>query len=403
MARTQTTRRAVIVGGSLGGLITAHLLKRAGWHVQVNERVAEDIASRGAGLATHPELVAAFRQAGLHIDESLGVAVSHRSFLDAEGFERVGCTIPQVLTSWNRLFAMLRQPLSAGEYLKGRRFVDAQPAGSDGIAVHFADGSVEHADLLIGADGLRSSVRALCDAQARPEYAGYVAWRGRLPAEALRGTPAQDLLGPFTIAMRAGEQFIGYPVPAADGSEGVDYNWLWYRPAAEGGALRDLCTDAAGAVHDGGIPPPLIRPAVLDRLRADAVRTWAPRVAEAVARTPAPFFQPIFDLRSQRLVAERTALIGDAAFVARPHCGMGVTKAAGDAVALVRALAEYPQDLLAALAAYDEERGRIGRLLVDHAAYLGSLLRRGPADGSPPREVMHEVLTKTAVPPPITA
>jgi 2-polyprenyl-6-methoxyphenol hydroxylase-like FAD-dependent oxidoreductase len=400
MSATQPLRRAVVVGGSLGGLITAHLLKRAGWRVQVNERVAEDISSRGAGLATHPELVAAFRQAGLPLNESLGVAVSHRSFVDAAGAERLHCSIPQVLTSWNRLFGMLRQPLAAGEYLKGRRFVGAQPAGADGIAVQFADGSVEHADLLVGADGLRSSVRALCDAQSQPQYAGYVAWRGRLPAESLQGTPAQGLLERFTISMRAGEQFIGYPVPAADGTEGaVDYNWLWYRPAPESTTLRAMCTDAQGVRHDGGIPPPLIRPQLLEQLRADAARTWAASAAEAVARTPAPFFQPIYDMRSRRLVAERVALVGDAAFVARPHCGMGVTKAAGDAVALVRALQAHPHDLGAALAGYEQERLHIGRLLVDHACYLGSLLQSTEGDAPPPADVMNEVLTKTAVPP----
>ena len=210
MSAFSSPRRAVIVGGSLGGLITAHLLKRAGWQVQVNERVAEDISSRGAGLATHPELVAAFRQAGLTIDESLGVAVSRRSFVDADGAERMECTIPQVLTSWNRLFAMLRQPLAAGEYLKGRRFVQARTsAGGRRIEELFADGGMEMADLLVGADGLRSTVRQRCDAQSRPDYAGYVAWRGRLPADSLRGTPADSLLGRFTISMRAGEQFIG--------------------------------------------------------------------------------------------------------------------------------------------------------------------------------------------------
>lgn len=400
MSGASQAPRAVIIGGSLGGLITAHLLKRAGWRVQVNERVAEDISSRGAGLATHAELVAAFRQAGLALDDRLGVEVSRRSFVDQAGTARLQCSIPQVLTSWNRLFAMLRQPLGGGEYLQGRRFVGAQLAGDSSVAVHFADGSLEHADLLVGADGLRSSVRQLCDGQSRPEYAGYVAWRGRLPTEALRGTPAEGLLDRFSISMRSGEQFIGYPVPAAEGGEGaVDYNWLWYRPADEETTLRAMCTDAAGVCHGGGIPPPLIRPQLMAQLREDAAQTWAASLAAAVERTAAPFFQPIFDMRSRRLVAERIALVGDAAFVARPHCGMGVTKAAGDAVALARALADHPRDLASALASYEQERLRVGRFLVDHACYLGSLLKRAAGDGLPPMDVVREVLTKTAVPP----
>jgi 2-polyprenyl-6-methoxyphenol hydroxylase-like FAD-dependent oxidoreductase len=389
----------VIVGGSLGGLVAANLLKRAGWRVQVNERVPQDISSRGAGLATHPELVAAFRQAGLPLDDRLGVRVSQRSFVDGSGREQVHCVIPQVLTSWNRLFEMLRQPLAPAEYLKGRRFVGAE-ADADGISAQFEDGSSERADLLVGADGLRSTVRSACDRDAAPEYAGYVAWRGRVPAQALQGSPAESLLDRFTISMRGGEQFIGYPVPAADGAHGaVDYNWLWYRSADEHGLLRDLCTDASGNCHGTGIAPPLIRPQWIERLRADASSSWAPALAHAVIRTQAPFFQAIYDLRSKHLVAPRTAIIGDAAFVARPHCGMGVTKAAGDAVALVNALQSAPGDLQAALARYEEARLGIGRDLVDHAAYLGGLLAQGPVSGLPPMAVMQEVLTKTAVPP----
>lgn len=399
MSAGSIQRRAVIVGGSLGGLITAHLLKRVGWQVQVNERVADDIASRGAGLATHPELVKAFELAGLSLSQSMGTPVERRSFVDHAGTEQMGCSIPQVLTSWNRLFGMLRHPLSADEYLQNRRFVGAELQGDTGIAVRFQDGSIEHADLLVGADGLRSSVRQLCDGESQPTYAGYVAWRGRLPANALRGSAAESLLDRFTISMRNGEQFIGYAVPSADDREEVDYNWLWYRPADEQTVLRAMCTDTAGVTHAGGIPPPLIRPDLLLGLREDASGAWAPALADAVIRTPTPFFQPIFDMRSRRLVANCTALIGDAAFVARPHCGMGVTKAAGDAVALVAALAAHPADLVTALESYEAERIRVGGFLVDHACYLGGLLACTSAGGAPPADVMREVLTKTAVPP----
>ena len=395
-------RRAIIVGGSLGGLITAHLLKRTGWAVQVNERVTDDLSGRGAGLATHPELVAALTRAGLHLDASLGVPVSARAFLDPAGKPRVQCDIPQVLTSWNRLFSILREPLQEGEYLKGRNLVHAT-ATEDGIAAHFADGSMEHADLIVGADGLRSTVRGLCDPASQPEYAGYVAWRGRLPARLLAEAGAAELMGRFTISMRDGEQFIGYPVPSADGgADTVDYNWLWYRPAEEKTVLAAMCTDASGKCHGTSIPPPLLQAGFVDQLRKDASGFWPAALATAVQLTPAPFFQAIFDMRSRRLAADRIVLIGDAAFVARPHCGMGVTKAAGDAVALADALTRHPDNLAAALAVYEASRLRVGTQMVDHACYLGSLMHTLQGDGTPAISVMAEVLTKTAVPPVLT-
>ena len=91
-----------------------------------------------------------------------------------------------------------------------------------------------------------------------------------------------------------------------------------------------MCTDAAGTHHAAGIPPPLIRADVIARVKADAELLLPPQIAEIFGRTT-PFFQPIFDLESPRLVFGRVVLSGDAAFVARPHVGAGATKAALDA------------------------------------------------------------------------
>lgn len=395
-----TSPKALIVGGSLGGLIAAHHLKRIGWRVRVCERVTEDLSGRGAGLATHPELVRALQLVGIRIDDGLGVPVSRRAFVDARGASRLTCEIPQVLTSWNRLFSMLRAPLADGEYRTGWRLVGATPDEHGRIEAHFDGGRSESADLLVGADGLRSTVRSLCDAGAEPRYAGYVAWRGRIPSRQLVEAGAGELLGRFTISMHRGEQFIGYPVPAADDArEGVDYNWLWYRPSSEAQCLPDLCTDAAGVCHGTGIAPPLIRPAILRTLREDAREYLPALLARTVNSTPAPFFQAIFDLCSQRIAGERIALVGDAAFVARPHCGMGVTKAAGDALALAEALAASPGDLPRALSEYEARRLRVGQFMVAHARHLGSLLNEAGDGDAPSPKVMAEVLTTTAVPP----
>src|SRR3546814_8716334 len=93
----------------------------------------------------------------------------------------------------------------------------------------------------------------------------------------------------------------------------------------------------------------------------------APQFAEMVHKAAQPFFQPIYDLESPRLAFGRVALLGDAAFVARPHCGMGVTKAAADAMALTRALTQAPDNPVAALKEYETVRLPVGRFLVGHA------------------------------------
>ena len=155
-------------------------------------------------------------------------------------------------------------------------------------------------------------------------------------------------------------------------------NWLWYHPV-NAAVLRDMCTDAAGR-HHAAIPPPLIRPQVIAAFRADARALLPPQFIALTEATPMPFFQPIFDLGSPRVVAGRVALLGDAAFVARPHVGAGVTKAALNAAWLTDALAAIP-DIDAALAAYDAQARAFGSALVTRARFLGAYLEDPPRAG----------------------
>ena len=87
-----------------------------------------------------------------------------------------------------------------------------------------------------------------------------------------------------------------------------------------------------------------------------------------------PLLQPIFDLESKRIAFDRIAIIGDAAFVARPHVGGGVAKAAGDADALVIALREN-SDVSAALLQFESARLPVGRQMIQRARHLGAYLQ----------------------------
>jgi 2-polyprenyl-6-methoxyphenol hydroxylase-like FAD-dependent oxidoreductase len=165
-----------------------------------------------------------------------------------------------------------------------------------------------------------------------------------------------------------------YAVPARDGDLRVghrDYNCVWYRPVDEA-ELAELCTDPSGKCHGTSIPPPLIRPEVVADFRRSARAELASPMADVATRGEQPFFQAIYDLASPRLVFGRVALLGDAAFVARPHVGAGVTKAALDATCLAMAIAGHGGDLDAALARYGSERQRFGDWIVGRGRDLGA-------------------------------
>ena len=365
--------RVVIVGGSMGGLLAGNLLHRAGCDVTVHERIDTELAERGAGIATHPGLHAALESMGLSIHEAFGNGLENRITLGTDGSILARYRLPQIMATWGHLYRLLRSSFPEERYVAGSNFTRFERRG-EGVRAHFEDGSGVDADLLIGADGVRSTVRPQLWPEAVPEYAGYVAWRGILDEDRLSPEHRDILLSHFIVCLPPGEHVVGYPVAGADGGISPGrrrFNIVWYRlTTAE--QLRQMQTDASGHYHEAGIAPDLIQRSWIDRIRQDAEDRLPPCLAEPVNLAKGLFFQTIVDLEVPQMVQGRVAMLGDAAFSARPHTGMGVVKATGDAVRLAEAIEANPGDLARALSIYDEERTRYGRALVRFGRQLGT-------------------------------
>ena len=270
--------RALVVGGSLGGLFAGLLLRQAGWDVTVFERTTGDLSSRGAGVGTHPEQLAIMRRIGVELDASIGVPITSRICLGLDG--RVVATLPfgKVMSSWTRLYRALRGMLPDAVYRQGMQ-LDAVEQDADRVTAVFADGSRVDGDLLVGADGLRSAVRAACFDPIEPSYAGYVAWRGVRPESAMPALVRETILDQSAFFLPPREMVMSYPVPGRDdettpGKRG--FNWLWYHPVHATAKLPGMCTDASGRVHAISIPPPLIRPEVIASFREEVAAMLPP-------------------------------------------------------------------------------------------------------------------------------
>jgi 2-polyprenyl-6-methoxyphenol hydroxylase-like FAD-dependent oxidoreductase len=368
-------RRALIVGGSMSGLFAGLLLRRAGFEVDIFERAGDELAGRGAGIVAQPDLLATLRRLGLETRD-LGVEVTIRQILDRAGKVIGERECPQIMTSWERLFRILRDAFPSDRYHRGKGLSAFEQSG-DGVTAHFSDGDSAGADILVGCDGLRSSVRQQCLPNLAALYAGYVAWRALIPENALSHRTHADIFAAMAFCLPPGEQILGYPVAGHDNDLRPGhrrYNMVWYRPADESTELIGLLTDTQGETHAISIPPPLIRREPIDAMRKAAERLLAPQFIEIVRLAAQPILQPIYDLEAPRMAFGRVAIIGDAAFVARPHVGAGISKAADDALALTEAL-QQNDDVEVALRHFEKNRLATGRKIIERARHLGAYLQ----------------------------
>jgi 2-polyprenyl-6-methoxyphenol hydroxylase-like FAD-dependent oxidoreductase len=365
--------RALIIGGSLAGLLAANTLRTIGWRVDVFERSPHALDSRGGGIVLQPDVLHAFHFAGIRPAGALGVASGDRIYLDRAGAVIRRDHQPQTQTSWNMLHGTMRRALPDACIHAGETLVRVEQAGGQVRAV-FASGRVATGDLLIGADGARSTVRSLVLPDVAPDYAGYVAWRGLVPEGELDADSRAVLDGVFAFQHDEGEQMLlEYLVPGEDGATQRGrrrWNWVWYRKVTQDD-LPAVLIDRTGRAHTFSLPPGALPDGRAAMLRADATRLLAPQFNALVQGTREPFVQAILDLAVPRMVFGRVLLLGDAAFVPRPHTAGGAGKAAANALALAQALQRTDRPIDARLREWETLQLRAGRTLVDWGRRLG--------------------------------
>jgi 2-polyprenyl-6-methoxyphenol hydroxylase-like FAD-dependent oxidoreductase len=394
--------KILVAGGSLGGLFAANMLLRQGHDITLLEKATGSLDGRGAGIITHDALAQALRAAGATVDHTLGVPVSERVTLGVDGNTLGEMALPQILTSWSRLYHLLKEIFPTDRYLQGKA-VKKISQDSSSVRVQCEDGSQYQADLLIASDGIRSGVRAQVAPEIQPEYAGYVAWRGVCDEACLSQRTLDTLFNRFGFSLPDGEQMLGYPVAGSGNDTRIGkrrYNFVWYRPASEDKELVSLLTDDDGHYYPTGIPPLKVSWRHIAHMRQVAREILAPQFAEILEKTAVPFLQAIYDVRSEQIVFGRIALMGDAAFVGRPHVGMGVTKAGDEAMVITKYISQFgatPQ----ALQAYSDERLKLGQQVVARAQYLGRYMQaqgsKGKRDVENLKRNADTVMAETAV------
>ena len=365
--------KVVVAGGSVGGLCAAVALRAIGCEVDVHERTTGAMAARGAGIVVQDELVRLLTFGGAC--ELPVTSCRQRLYLLPDGGDGVAAPLPQRFTSWDAIFRTLRAAFPDEHYHSGSALTGFEVARGRVVA-SFADREQEmEADLLVCADGSRSEARRRLLPGVEPVYAGYVAWRGTVEEVRADADLVRFFDESFTFCpARSGGHVLCYRIPgpgaAVEPGHGC-LNWVWYVNVPEGPELARLLTDRSGKAHAGSVPAGLVTDGLVRDVHEAANRELHPRFADLVAATQDPFVQVIVDATVPRMAFGRACLLGDAAFVARPHAAAATAKAAADAAALAKALVADPDDPDGALLAWEAERLEEGHALVEHAIALG--------------------------------
>jgi 2-polyprenyl-6-methoxyphenol hydroxylase-like FAD-dependent oxidoreductase len=339
---TGTPAAALVVGGSLSGLMAALGLARLGVDVTVLERSTADRRSGAALGNAEGNLHRLFGPTGLAGAEA-------QAALDGR---------PASLQTWQQANDLLQAAASADPRVTILHEVTVADVGQDADSAwaRTTTGRTYRADLLLGADGHRSVVRrAVAPRAPSAQYAGYVIWLG-IAHESELGSVAR-WPSSLDILDAGADCLLGYPLDGEDGSRepgGRRLGWAWLDPR------RTALLEATGCVRDGEVQHSMRARDVPDDVLGELVREagrWASPWRDAVRsclRRRGVTGTPVAEYVPEQLAAGRIAIVGDAAHVSTPMTGRGFTQALDGIEVLVAELADPGTGgVVDALAAYE--------------------------------------------------
>jgi 2-polyprenyl-6-methoxyphenol hydroxylase-like FAD-dependent oxidoreductase len=331
--------RVAIVGASLGGLSAANVLHRLGAKVDVFESFPAGFAKRGGALGSvDTELLREIRGGGR---ESVSAIRGHGHFYgDLWQFLYDGLPPERVHFGYDLMEILNVESSGGGEKDATPQLVFAPPNDKDFSTVKF--------DLVIGADGGRSTVRPYVTDET-PKYAGYTVWRGFCPMEGIDGPPSGR-----KMVNGVHYETLGFPVRGFDNT--IMWNCGVYMAMPEEMVERPVKNRQVGASAMKTVPEWFV-PFTRECFGESTGKFWDECVRKGKVSPHA-----VWEMAADRVVNGRVVLLGDAAHMASPRTGAGAYTAMVDAVMLGRAFAQST-DVEAALRIYNDDTVMRGKKL----------------------------------------
>ncbi|KAK4221514.1 zeaxanthin epoxidase, chloroplastic [Podospora fimiseda] len=349
-------KSVVIVGGSLAGLLHGLYLKRHGSNVVILEQDPKNLrSSHNAGICFGPaaqEILSKYDDTGLQTSiPSVNTRIAYR-----KKEELLRLNIRRNNTSWGLMYRILRAnfdglasdavpsppPARDGDgkadYRSGKKVTNLEYVGRGGVTVCFIgeDGKTDSiaADMVIGADGLHSTIRTLVEAPVKKEYSGYVTWRGTVPENELPEAMAEYFARRITLNLLSRSYIVIYVIPRDAGSFEPGsrlVNWVWYQNFADPSPeLNEALTDINGQTHGNTVPVGLVRPEIWKHYLAARIGSMAAPVAKLIGSSEKVFVTKVNDSLCDKAVhhSGKVVLVGDALTTFRPHFALATEQAA---------------------------------------------------------------------------
>lgn len=395
-------KRAAVIGGSIGGLTAGLLLRDLGFEVDVYERTPGELDGRGGGIVVQPEAIRWFKERSERRPDEISTKSKYFRLIGEGNEVEFEEPVEWRFTSWGTFYRALLADFGREHYHLGHFLVGFDQDEDETVSLRFTNGATSVADLVVFADGITSVGRERLLPGKPIEYVGYIGWRGTVPEMELSEETRALLADSLSYTFGDKTHICMYPIPGPD--DAVEpgqrlINYVWYRNLPDEADLNEIMTNKAGirtgvSVHPGGVQDRFI-----DDMKAAAARELSPAAAELVQKTEQPYIQPIKDFRPEKMAFGRIALIGDGAFVARPHAAAGTAKAANEAWALAEALeAQADGDITAALIAWEPAQLEVGNALVDRIEYMGRAAQQDNSWSPQDRDLRFGLLEGTVQP-----
>jgi 2,6-dihydroxypyridine 3-monooxygenase len=281
-----STATAIVVGGSIGGLTAALLLRDLGFNVDVYERTPTPLEGSGSGIVLQPDTVRWFVENSTQDLADLRTSTSYVQYLDRDGDIVQSDKTTWTYTSWGTFYRALLADFGTDHYHYGE-YACGFSQDHDVVTVRFVSGATASADLVVFADGIRSVVRERFDPNGTFSYAGYIGWRGTLPLSGLSAHTRDTLQDAVTYNVIPNSHILMYPIPGEEdlGPQHRLMNYVWYRNVPAGPDLTEMLIDKRGLAGVVSVHPGQVQDRYITQMRQDAAELLAPAVAEVVLAT----------------------------------------------------------------------------------------------------------------------